>query len=592
MWREVMRHWSRGMVRQDKVTFGVYAALLVSLHRCRADGDESGDYSGYRRMQEVIDVFLGMSKMPYKGQVAYSRPLPHDGNASRPVPDDGKASHGKALYGKPWWLGSVAYAHVVQLSSLSSDYSTSGSPLRNLLPQLHEFKVLVESGDGNVPWPQGWEQDLSPLEKWVTLQSLRPDLAVAASMRFVREVLGCSDGLDEQVVTLNILAGIPRNRPMLFLLSSPVLLTDLVALVEAAEGKCVPVVCLADDGPDQGCQDLIEKAYSEGSGIMIEGAHRCPNWVNSVLDPLMDRMLQHDRLLQHETLPHSNFTLMLLVPLMQIDRDHNGSIPWPVHWHKAPEGLTGDIMRQCSSVMWAHPAEARPDFVYNLRALTFFCDVELDHITKSLRSSLDPGAAQPKTDVEVRGLMLRPLLFAMSLLHCGMRSKVLSGAFNNYPRIQHGVADLSSALCIALLMWGHDKYQDETSQDETSRHQTSPDHASARDGTHLPWALFRSVLSQMTLRPLLTDAWEHRIFSLLLHRSLPWHTPLRSTSTPSTGKVDFEAIGALATEPLDFLSMEQRLLEMYVCASSPHLCVCVLCTHMFLAYVFASCRYV
>ena len=42
-----------------------------------------------------------------------------------------------------------------------------GSPLRDLLANLDGFRIMVESEEQQLPWPEGWKDRLTAIEKCV-----------------------------------------------------------------------------------------------------------------------------------------------------------------------------------------------------------------------------------------------------------------------------------------------------------------------------------------------------------------------------------------------------------------------------------------
>jgi hypothetical protein len=211
-------------------------------------------------------------------------------------------------------------------------------------------------------------------------------------------------------------------------------------------------------------------------------------------------------------------------------------------------------MGQCSKIMFAHPRNPRADFLYNLRAVTYFEDVELD----GLAASLDSTSSSHSDSHDARSRMLRPLLFSLAILHTAMRSCLVSGAVKENERLEHGVADLTSALAMALFLWGADNYQDT--------------HAFANPML-LPWPSFRTIISRMNLGALVTDPWEERLFRLQLSRALPWTPPADGEAFGSSmraagfshveSRIDFRRIAELATGDLSFLDIEQQVVDMW-----------------------------
>ena len=520
IWEEVLRECCAGMQSQDQLVFAVYSAISVSLFRMH--GIE------YSRVHEVLEVFLTFSNIAQKGY----------------LPSSGGFQSSEL---KPPWLGDGPYAAVAQLSQLKRR-----SPLHDLLHSLDEFKAMVESPEPELP--QSWAERLSDIEKWVAMQSLRPDMTVSTAISFVKRVLGCAGALEQHLVNLpGLLSSMSCNRPILLLFASSVLVTDMVVVIEASVGHSVPLVTLGVDSHEQHCIDMISKAYNEGSPVIVEGAHHSKLWVQNVLDPLMSKMAQDD------SLANSNFRLILLAPTFA---SQAALVPFPHglrHGVQQPaQGLTADILGQCSKIMFEHPRNPRADFMYNLRALTYFEDVELDHVASSLDAITVAQNGSGKTDYQARSTMLRPLLFSLSIMHAAMRSCLISGAVKENERLEHGVSDLTSALATALCIWGADNYQDTSSFSNPML---------------LPWSSFRTIISRMSLGALVTDPWEERLFHLQLNRALPWSpsadeeefgTSMRVLGTSHVERrVDFRGISALAAGDVSFPDIEQRVVDMW-----------------------------
>ena len=522
MWRHVLLHCAAGMLAQDALVFAVYSALSVALFRTSA--------AEYARVHEVLEVFLTFSNLAQKGQQTF-----------------------QVSSTKPSWLSDASYTAVAQLSQVKR-----GSPLRNLLADLEDFRMMVEYPDPNVPWPEDWQDKLSDIEKWITMQSLRPDLAVSASTRFVKDVLGCADALEHPSNHARALAAMSPFRPILVLLTSSVLVTDVVATIEGWSGETVRFVTLGIDRQDQESEDIIANAYSDGVPVIVEGvgADSATHWVQHVLDPLINKMASDD------TLADSSFRLIILVTTSQLAQATRSSANTsPLHvGRRLPQSsvqvLTTDMMALCSKLVYAPARDPRADFVYSLRALTYFCDVELDNVTLALTGP-DQTPAPAVVDHEARNTFLRPLLFSLSILHAAMRSNCLSGAFNENERLEHGVIDLSSALCSMLLLWGKDNYQD-------------PD--SFADVRLLPWGQFRKVISHISLGNLITDPWERRLFNVQLYRACPW-LPGRASDEGWGGnselefgpesRVDFDSVCELSMNNMPFLEAQDSVVEMW-----------------------------
>ncbi len=519
MWSQVLRNCAAGMLAQDALVFGVYSAIAVAFFRTTANE--------YARVHEVLEVFLTFTNLAQKGQQTFQ------------VPNT-----------KPGWLSDTSYTAVAQLSQVKR-----GSPLRDLMADLEDFREMVEYPEPNVPWPEGWHDKLSDIEKWITIQSLRPDLAVSASTRFIKDVLGCADALEQHSMNHECLfAAMPAFRPILVFLTSSVLVTDVIAIIEGWSGKSVQFLTLGIDRQEEEREeeeDAITSAYHNGVPVIVEGvgADGAKHWVESVLDPLINKMSSDD------TLADSGFRLILLVTTSQLAQAPSaaslqGSRRLP---QNVAQVLNTDIMAQCSKIMFAPARGPRAGFLYNLRALTYFCDVELDDIGLALTGP-DQTPALKVTDMDNRDKMLRPLLFSLSLLHAAMRSNLLSGAVKENERLDNGVMDLSAALCSMLMLWGTDKYND---QDSFS------------DARLLPWGQFRQVVSHVSLGALITDPWERRLFRVQLYRACPW-MPGRARDEGWDDKgfepqcrVDFEGICELGMRNMSFSEMSESVVEFW-----------------------------
>jgi hypothetical protein len=358
---------------------------------------------------------------------------------------------------------------------------------------------------------------------------------VRASIDLVNQVLGSADILEDHMDDISgLLTSRSKHRPVILLLASSVLVTDAVALVQATFGDSVPLVTLGVDAQEGHCNEMLAQAYAQQTPIIIEGAHRSQLWVQTVLDPLISKMAQDDSLVS------SNFRLILLAPTTAADSAGLSSDPLSLpRVQQRPqhhvEGLSTDIMRQSSKIMFVHPRDFCTDFLYNVRALTYFCDVEFDGIARPAESS--------HHDTSARTEMLQPLLFSLSMLHVAMRSSLLSGAIKSNERLEFGIADLTSGLCMALLLWGQEHYND-------------TEHFSS--ASLLPWATFRTVISQTSLGALIVDPWERRLFDLQLTNALPWRP-----DPEETDKVNFARISALASQPMAFEEMAASVTSLW-----------------------------
>ncbi|KAL3158235.1 hypothetical protein ABBQ38_010487 [Trebouxia sp. C0009 RCD-2024] len=206
-------------------------------------------------------------------------------------------------------------------------------------------KIYDSLEPDHAPLPEPWRSELSPLQKIVTLRTLRPDKLIPALTTFV------ADSLGRRFVEPKPFAIEPSyndstcNTPLIFVLSPGS--DPTAALLKFAEerGRRVEVVSL---GQGQGpvAQRWIDEGVQEGFWVVLQNCHLAKSFLPQ-LELICEQQLQGEKV-------HRNFRLWLTSypsPIFPISILENGV----KMTNEPPKGLKAGLLRTYLSDPFSSP---------------------------------------------------------------------------------------------------------------------------------------------------------------------------------------------------------------------------------------------
>ncbi|DBB17907.1 TPA: hypothetical protein ACH3X3_002922 [Trebouxia sp. C0006] len=244
----------------------------------------------------------------------------------------------------PAWLSDKSWGEICRASKLP-DPIWQGLP-DSLAVNSASWKKIYDSLEpDHAPLPDPWRSDLDPLQKLVTLRTLRPDKLIPALTTFVAESLGRRFVEPKPFAIEPSYNDSTCNTPLIFVLSPGS--DPTAALLKFAEerGRRVEVVSL---GQGQGpvAQRWIDEGVQEGFWVVLQNCHLAKSFLPQ-LELICEQQLQGEKV-------HRNFRLWLTSypsPIFPISILENGV----KMTNEPPKGLKAGLLRTYLSDPFSSP---------------------------------------------------------------------------------------------------------------------------------------------------------------------------------------------------------------------------------------------